>query len=172
MKPPDIHKTRHALMAFVLALQDDGHTAANVVAVLRELVAHGDAAGVMALPPSPAMDPQRLRELEQERCQREHADFHAWWDANQVDPQHTMVVQNAAHAAWQERARRAAGVQACPNAAHMGEHACANKAQCWEPCGELGNDERFVRVAGEKDTAAINKALGVAGTLNDQGEKA
>lgn len=31
----------------------------------------------------------------------------------------------------------------CPNAEHMGQFACANKAQCWEPCGELGNDEKF-----------------------------
>ncbi len=26
----------------------------------------------------------------------------------------------------------------CPNKAHMGKSACANPAQCWEPCGELG----------------------------------
>lgn len=27
---------------------------------------------------------------------------------------------------------------ACPNKKHMGEHACCNRNQCWEPCGELG----------------------------------
>lgn len=35
----------------------------------------------------------------------------------------------------------------CPNAAHMGEFACTDKSQCWEPCGELGNDDRYVRRA-------------------------
>jgi hypothetical protein len=34
----------------------------------------------------------------------------------------------------------------CPNKGQMGKHACNNKSQCWEPCGELGNDERHVRV--------------------------
>jgi hypothetical protein len=29
----------------------------------------------------------------------------------------------------------------CPKAAHMGQYACANKAQCWEPCGALGHSE-------------------------------
>jgi hypothetical protein len=29
----------------------------------------------------------------------------------------------------------------CPNAEHMGEHACRDRAQCWEPCGELGHSE-------------------------------
>ena len=32
-----------------------------------------------------------------------------------------------------------AGSEECPNAAGMGEHACANRYQCWEPCGELGH---------------------------------
>lgn len=27
----------------------------------------------------------------------------------------------------------------CPNAAAMGAFACANRHQCWEPCGELGH---------------------------------
>src|SRR5574343_355155 len=26
----------------------------------------------------------------------------------------------------------------CPASETMGEHACKNKAQCWEPCGDLG----------------------------------
>jgi hypothetical protein len=48
MKAPDIHKTRHALMAFIMALKDDGHTAANVVAVLRELAASAQSGGAHA----------------------------------------------------------------------------------------------------------------------------
>lgn len=35
----------------------------------------------------------------------------------------------------------------CPNAIHMGKFACADRSQCWEPCGELGNDDAHVRVA-------------------------
>lgn len=39
----------------------------------------------------------------------------------------------------------------CPSATHMGEHACSNKHQCWEPCGELGKDEDYVSVAPDSD---------------------
>lgn len=52
-------------------------------------------------------------------------------------------------------------VQGCPNAERMGEHACTNRSQCWEPCGELGNDERFVRVAPPGAEHAIDRALGL-----------
>jgi hypothetical protein len=50
---------------------------------------------------------QVLREVEQQRLGQESTAFNEWWDANQQDPQHTMIVRNAAAAAWQERARRA-----------------------------------------------------------------
>jgi hypothetical protein len=59
----------------------------------------------------------------------------------EVDPVSETALRTASWKAPDE-----ADVQACPNAAHMGEHACANKAQCWEPCGLLGNDEKHVRV--------------------------
>jgi len=36
-------------------------------------------------------------------------------------------------------------VQPCPDSIHMGEHACANKDQCWEPCGCLGKDADHVK---------------------------
>lgn len=49
-----------------------------------------------------------LRAVEQDRMGQEATAFGEWWEANQVDPLHTMIVRNAAHAAWQERARRAA----------------------------------------------------------------
>lgn len=29
----------------------------------------------------------------------------------------------------------------------MGEHACSNRAQCWEPCGELGSSVEHAKVA-------------------------
>lgn len=35
----------------------------------------------------------------------------------------------------------------CPNKEKMAPYDCDHKEQCWEPCGELGNDERFVAVA-------------------------
>lgn len=34
----------------------------------------------------------------------------------------------------------------CPNPAHSYSQICTNRFQCWEPCGELGNDERFITV--------------------------
>lgn len=37
----------------------------------------------------------------------------------------------------------------CPDAATMGEHACHNAGQCWDPCGELGHSEAHVRVVPE-----------------------
>lgn len=37
----------------------------------------------------------------------------------------------------------------CPEAARMGEHACNNQFQCWEPCGELGKRMEHVRVSKE-----------------------
>ncbi|MDB5814013.1 MAG: hypothetical protein JWN23_1130 [Rhodocyclales bacterium] len=40
---------------------------------------------------------------------------------------------------------RAEMERACPNAAHMGKHACKNRHQCWEPCGELGHSEKHAR---------------------------
>jgi hypothetical protein len=38
----------------------------------------------------------------------EGAAFQAWWNAHQAHPAHTLITENAAHAAWQERAKRAA----------------------------------------------------------------
>ena len=53
---------------------------------------------------------------EREHSYRENADFQAWWEAEQVDPLHTIIVKNAAHAAWQERARRARNAGGQPSA--------------------------------------------------------
>ena len=41
----------------------------------------------------------------------------------------------------------------CPDAAHMGEHACTNRAQCWEPCGELGHSEEHAQAIHPDDEA-------------------
>lgn len=43
----------------------------------------------------------------------------------------------------------------CPNAAGMGEHACDNAAQCFEPCGKLGKSEHHVRRASPQLKAAL-----------------
>lgn len=47
----------------------------------------------------------------------------------------------------------------CPKTAKMGEFACKNKSQCWEPCGSLGNDAEHARPASEAQTRALEKAL-------------
>jgi hypothetical protein len=45
---------------------------------------------------------------ERERGYAENAAFRVWWDENQAFPEHSLTTENAAHAAWQERGRRAA----------------------------------------------------------------
>lgn len=35
---------------------------------------------------------------------------------------------------------------ACPDPQKMGKFACRDKAQCWEPCGELGHSEEHAAV--------------------------
>lgn len=53
----------------------------------------------------------------------------------------------------------------CPRGADKPEKSCTNRHQCWEPCGQLGNDERHVRFGREE----LGKApRGVPGTTNDQ----
>jgi len=54
-------------------------------------------------------------------------------------------------------------IQPCPAAEKMGEHACKNQHQCWEPCGALGHDERHCRpisVEEQSRADAITQALG------------
>lgn len=48
------------------------------------------------------------REIELHRQYAENATFRVWWDENQACPEHSLTTENAAHAAWQERGRRAA----------------------------------------------------------------
>jgi hypothetical protein len=52
------------------------------------------------------MDNRINIEAERERVGRENAEFTEWWDREQACPEHSLITQNAAHAAWQERARR------------------------------------------------------------------
>lgn len=36
-----------------------------------------------------------------------------------------------------------AQARACPRPLFMGEHACTNRKQCWEPCGDLGKHGEY-----------------------------
>lgn len=45
----------------------------------------------------------------------------------------------------------------CPNKQSMAPFDCDHKEQCWEPCGELGHDERFVAVVPVEDRALFDK---------------
>jgi hypothetical protein len=49
------------------------------------------------------------------------------------------------------------GATPCTNAAHMGEHACSDRSQCWEPCGELGKSAEHAKVW--KGAAAAGEAI-------------
>lgn len=49
----------------------------------------------------------------------------------------------------------------CPEAEKMGEFACKDRSQCWEPCGELGNDDRYVRRAPAGTSEAVDRSLGI-----------
>lgn len=48
----------------------------------------------------------------------------------------------------------------CPLGQDRHDKDCTNRHQCWEQCGELGKDERFVRV-GRTDPRKVNDADGV-----------
>lgn len=36
---------------------------------------------------------------------------------------------------------------------------CKDPSQCWEPCGELGNDEEFASVVDYEEVNIINRIL-------------
>ena len=47
-------------------------------------------------------------------------------------------------------ALQAKTVVPCPNGQ------CSNQHTCWEPCGVMGNDERFVKVSPIQDIPVLN----------------
>lgn len=53
----------------------------------------------------------------------------------------------------------------CPDGAHMGEHACTNRSQCWEPCGELGHSEESAQAIHPDDEAVDRFAAVLKGKL-------
>lgn len=69
----------------------------------------------------------------QDSIQRENALFTEWWRRNQECPEHSLVTENAAHAAWQARAA-------------ISNRASSAKVEgTWEPMGKFA--ERFVPAA-------------------------
>lgn len=40
--------------------------------------------------------------------------------------------------------------QPCPDGANMGEYACGDRSQCWEPCGELGKSAQHAQPASKR----------------------
>lgn len=49
--------------------------------------------------------------------------------------------------------------QPCKNKS-MGKHACTNRAQCWEPCGELGHSAEHARASERNFCGRCGKRLG------------
>lgn len=45
------------------------------------------------------------------------------------------------------------------NNKEMGEHACSDRSQCWEPCGELGHSAEHARPAPQEVQDMVNQAL-------------
>lgn len=72
----------------------------------------------------------------------------------------TLGVLISAEAATTVLEKTFAADKACPNAAHMAEHACANRHQCWEPCGELGHSAEHACVSKTKHLQ-VRAALGL-----------
>ena len=67
-------------------------------------------------------------------------------DQIDVNMQNAIIAIEAAIAQPEQRPVEPTA-QPCPNKISMGEHACLNRAQCWEPCGELGHsDEHAAKV--------------------------
>ena len=49
--------------------------------------------------------------------------------------------------------------QQCKNQGNMGEFGCNDPSQCWEPCGDLGKDERYVRRASPESEKQLNRLI-------------
>lgn len=103
--------------------------------------------------PGPVSDSQLADDV---RVLREALEIHAMTahrEAGAIHVQHAATPERLARVlrrleqemeARQKRLHAALAApvaQPCPNAAAMGEYACADKAQCWEPCGDLGHSE-------------------------------
>lgn len=59
----------------------------------------------------------------------------------------------------------------CPDAAHMGEHACTDRAQCWEPCGDLGKSKHHAAQAATTASASeIDERYEFERYMSQQGE--
>lgn len=56
-------------------------------------------------------------------------------------------------------AEQAELVKECPEFLFMGAHACRNRHQCFEPCGELGKSKEHARAVPEQAEPSINDEL-------------
>jgi hypothetical protein len=75
---------------------------------------------------------------ERARREQENSEFTAWWNEKQACPEHSITTENAAHAAWQERGRRATqGAGTAPADANKIAVAVRNA------CMKLSADFRF-----------------------------
>lgn len=90
-------------------------------------------------------DEQNDAPLEQRRAQ---------WEAAMRRAISVITVINAFLDAALAAPAPAQPAEPCPNAARMGEYACTNRHQCWEPCGELGHSmEHAVAYRGSTEKA-------------------
>lgn len=48
----------------------------------------------------------------------------------------------------------------CPKFVNMGEHACLDRTQCWEPCGDLGRDGNYIALPRDQATGAETVSTG------------
>lgn len=55
-----------------------------------------------------------------------------------------------------ERLRKELCKNMCPEHKKMGIYACSDRTQCWESCGDLGNDEKHIKVTNIKALPKID----------------
>lgn len=71
-----------------------------------------------------------------------------------------------------EAAQEAPTAEPCPNAAHMGEHACLNRHQCFEPCGELGQSAEHAKPASKEVQGVVDLAVGKGAPVDERAKPA
>jgi hypothetical protein len=97
------------------------------------------------------------------RRQKENAEFAEWWASSGQQATHDLTTENAAHATWQERARRAATLSPLCGAQHAesGKEAQSAYEILLEVCrgGALALIELRSMVSDPEHVAFINRAL-------------
>jgi hypothetical protein len=93
-------------------LHTDEYAPGSVIEYIKELE------GGQAEAAAPVATDENAEHL---RRQRENAEFTEWWVSSGQQAAHDLTTENAAHATWQERARRAASPAAHPVSTGAGE---------------------------------------------------